>query len=64
MQTAVELLRQDLDAEIKLGTKMVVNWDAYLEMERVQMQQSFQDGQWDVAKHAYDQQVKQEIEKL
>ena len=28
------------------------------EMERVQMQKSFQDGQWDVAKHTYDQQVK------
>ncbi len=26
-QTAVELLRKELDAEIKLGTKMVVNWD-------------------------------------
>ena len=35
--TAVELLRQDLDAEIKLGTKMVVNWDMYLELEKQQI---------------------------
>ena len=35
--TAVELLKKDLDAEIKLGTKMVVNWDMYLEMEKQQI---------------------------
>ncbi len=36
-QTAVELLKETLDAEMKLGTKMVVNWDMYLEMEKQQI---------------------------
>jgi len=36
-QTAVQLLRESIDSEIKLGTKMVVNWDMYLEMEREQI---------------------------
>ena len=36
-QTAVELLKQDIDLEIKSGTKMVVNWDMYLEMEKQQI---------------------------
>jgi hypothetical protein len=40
-QTAVELLRKELDAEIKLGTKMVVNWDMYLEMEKQQIIDAF-----------------------
>ena len=35
--TAVELLRQDLDSEMKSGTKMDVNWDMYLQMEKQQM---------------------------
>jgi len=30
--TSIELLKQDLDVELKLGTKMVVNWDMYIEM--------------------------------
>jgi len=36
-QTAIQLLRESIDSEIKLGTKMVVNWDMYLEMEREQI---------------------------
>lgn len=36
-QTAVSLLKETLDSEIKSGTKMVVNWDMYLEMEKQQM---------------------------
>ena len=36
-QTAVELLKETLDAEMKLGTKMVVNWEMYLEMEKKQI---------------------------
>ena len=32
--TSIELLKQDLDAELKLGTKMVVNWDMYIEMHK------------------------------
>jgi len=35
--TAIELLKQDIDLEIKSGTKMVVNWDMYLEMEKQQI---------------------------
>ena len=33
-QTAVEQLKQDIDLEIKSGTKIVVNWDMYLAMEK------------------------------
>ena len=36
-QTAVQLLKEALDYEIKSGTKMVVNWDMYLEIEKEQM---------------------------
>jgi hypothetical protein len=36
-QTVVELLKETLDAEMKLGTKMVINWDMYLEMEKQQI---------------------------
>ena len=35
--TAVQLLKQEIDLEIRLGTKMLVNWDAYLEIERLQL---------------------------
>lgn len=35
--TAIELLKQDIDLEIKSGTKMVVNWDMYLELEKQQI---------------------------
>jgi len=35
--TTVELLKRDLDSEMKSGTKMVVNWDMYLEMEKQQI---------------------------
>ena len=37
-QTAIQLLRESIDSEVKLGTKMVVNWDMYLEMEREQIE--------------------------
>lgn len=40
-QTAIQLLRESIDSEIKLGTKMVVNWDMYLEMEREQIITAF-----------------------
>jgi hypothetical protein len=36
--TSIELLKQDLDAELKLGTKMVVNWDMYIEMHKQEME--------------------------
>lgn len=45
MQTAIELLKQDLDSEMKSGTKMVVNWDMYLEMEKQQIIDAFDEGQ-------------------
>jgi hypothetical protein len=35
-QTAVQLLKESIDYEMKLGTKMVVNWDMYIEMEKEQ----------------------------
>jgi hypothetical protein len=35
--TAVECLKQDIDNELKHGTKMVVNWDMYLQMEKQQI---------------------------
>jgi len=35
-QTAVQLLKEVSDYEMKSGTKMVVNWDMYLEIEKEQ----------------------------
>jgi hypothetical protein len=35
--TAIQLLKESIDYEMKLGTKMVVNWDWYLEMEKEQI---------------------------
>jgi hypothetical protein len=35
-QTAIQLLKESIDYEMKLGTKMVVNWDMYIEMEKKQ----------------------------
>ena len=40
MKTAIELLKQDIDSEIKLGTKLVVNWDMYLEIEKQQIKEA------------------------
>jgi len=42
--TSIELLKQDLDAELKLGTKMVVNWDMYIEMHKQEIIQAFREG--------------------
>jgi len=39
-QTAVQLLKESIDRELKLGTKMVVNWDMYLAMEKEQMKEA------------------------
>ena len=33
----MQLSRESIDSEVKLGTKMVINWDMYLEMEREQI---------------------------
>ena len=46
-QTAVELLKQDLDYEMKSGTKMVVNWDMYLEKEKEQIIDAYKEGCFD-----------------
>jgi hypothetical protein len=43
-QTAVQLLKESIDRELKLGTKMVVNWDMYLAMEKEQMKEMFCEG--------------------
>jgi hypothetical protein len=37
MKTAMELLKEDIDLEIRLGTKLLVNWDIYLALEKMQM---------------------------
>ena len=36
-QTAIHLLKENIDSKMKLGTKMVVNWDMYLAMEKEQI---------------------------
>lgn len=45
-QTAIQLLRESIDSEVKLGTKMVINWDMYLEMEREQIIDAVSRGWW------------------
>jgi hypothetical protein len=47
--TAVELLKRDLDSEMKSGTKMFVNWDMYLEVEKKQHGKT-----WDTALDKYE----------
>ena len=42
--TSIELLKQDLDAELKLGTKMIVNWDMYIEMHKQEMKEMYLKG--------------------
>jgi uncharacterized protein (AIM24 family) len=48
-QTAVQLLKESIDHELKSGTKMVVNWDMYLAMEKQQILDAHWDGSiyWD-----------------
>jgi uncharacterized protein (AIM24 family) len=43
-QTAVQLLKESIDHELKSGTKMVVNWDMYLAMEKQQILDAHWDG--------------------
>jgi hypothetical protein len=45
--TSIELLKQDLDAELKLGTKMVVNWDMYIEMHKQEILDAYSSGRFD-----------------
>jgi hypothetical protein len=44
-QTAIQLLKESVDYEMKLGTKMVVNWDMYIEMEKDQIEDAYDSGQ-------------------
>jgi hypothetical protein len=48
-KTAVECLKQDIDSELKHGTKMVVNWDMYLQMEKEQIIESYCQGCFDIS---------------
>ena len=43
-KTVVTLLMEELDAEMKMGTKMVLNWDKYLEMEKEQIIHAWREG--------------------
>jgi len=36
-KTAIQLLKESIDYEMKLGTKMIINWDMYLETQKEQM---------------------------
>ena len=40
-QTAIQLLKENIDSKMKLGTKMVVNWDMYLAMEKEQIVEAY-----------------------
>lgn len=59
-QTAVEYLQQHFKTLIQEDKKGLYKllFEQALEMERTQIQQSFQDGQWDVAKYALNTQNK------
>jgi hypothetical protein len=52
-QTAMQLLKESIDYEMKLGTKMVVNWDMYLEMEKQQIEEAFIKGEENVDLYGY-----------
>jgi len=54
-QTAIQLLRESIDSEMKLGTKMVVNWGMYLEMEQDQIIDAHIEGQRLFDKHPHTQ---------
>jgi hypothetical protein len=50
-QTAIQLLRETIDSEMKLGTKMVIDWDMYLAMEREQRIEDISDEEIETAAH-------------
>jgi hypothetical protein len=57
-QTAIQLLRESIDSEMKSGTKMVVNWDMYLEMEKEQIIKAYTNGSpefFDMAEEYYNE---------
>jgi hypothetical protein len=49
-KTAIQLLREDIDTELKYGTKMVVNWDMYLETEKEQIVEAHLQGLYSAIK--------------
>lgn len=65
-QTAVEWLINELQLYYEGQSKLVYYEiiEQAKEMERIQNQQSFQDGQWDVAKHVHDTQIKDNNDKV
>jgi hypothetical protein len=67
-QTAVEWLEKEIWKRGPIGedtpTWLKELYEQAKEMERIQNQQSFQDGQWDVAKHVHDTQIKDNNDKV
>jgi len=39
--SVIDMLKQDLDIEIKAGVKMIVNWDGYKEMHKEEIIDAF-----------------------
>ncbi len=55
-KTAMQLLRETIDFEMKLGTKMVINWDMYLETEHEQIIDAYSNGSNDRLKNRINEQ--------
>jgi hypothetical protein len=52
--SVIDMLKQDLDIEIKAGVKMIVNWDGYKAMEKQQIEDAYEIGfadAWDDARY-------------
>lgn len=65
-QTAIEWLINELQLYYEGQSKLVYYEiiEQAKEMERIQNQQSFQDGQWGVVKHVHDTQIKDNNDKV
>lgn len=64
-QTAVEWFYEKLKTGKFTGKDTIdFLYETAKEMEQIQNQQSFQDGQWDVAKHVHDTQIKDNNDKV
>ena len=67
-QTAVEWLFNNLKSHFEHDGDLLevikMSFEQAKEIERIQNQQSFQDGQWDVAKHVHDTQIKDNNDKV
>ena len=42
--SVIDMLKQDLDIEIKAGVKMIVNWDGYKAMHKEEIEEAFANG--------------------